>query len=205
MRFVKVRAVLAGTIYDRRHVAYLQDTHHASRLAEIDRHGVRLVPAIRGRVLKMTAARNVSGHLGVITDKPAAVYVAGGQLWLAIDGQPWFFDELEVDISSDDRGCAVEIRTPARAYDFRVDSALPAGDITPFADPEDFSFGLWAARLIQDPARQQVLLDVLVDAPLTSMPIHATKEEHPLAVDVARSWAAPVGASDLQADKNNSA
>jgi hypothetical protein len=185
-------------------MAYLQDTHHASRLAEIDRNGVRLVPAIRSLFLKRTAARNVSGHLGVIADRTAAVYVAGGQLWLAIDGQPWFFRELEADVSADDHGWRVEIRTPARTYDFDVERTLPYDDLTPFADPEDFSFGLWAARVIQSPERQQVLLDVLVDAPLTVMPVHATKEEHPLSVDVTREWKTPVGAVGLHSEKKHS-
>lgn len=184
--------------------AYLQDTHRASRLAEIDRHGVRLVPAIRSFVLKRTAARNVSGHLGVIVGEPAAVYVAGGRLWLAIDGQPWFFHELAADISRDDHGCTVAIRTPARTYELSVEPTLSDEDLTPFADPEDFSFGLWAARVIQNPARQRVLLDALVDAPLTAMPAHASKEEHPLAVDVTRAWKGPVGTAGVPSEKKQS-
>jgi len=74
-------------------MVYLQDANRASRLAELDSSGVRLLPALRSRLLKKTTARNVSGQLGDIAGKPAAVYVAGGRLWLAIDDQPWFFDD----------------------------------------------------------------------------------------------------------------
>jgi hypothetical protein len=168
-------------------MVYLQDADNSSRLFALDSSGVRRLSAARSRLLKRTAARNVSGHLGHIADKPAAIYVAGGRLWLAIDGEPWFFDELTADIDQADMGCSVHISTPKRHYRFSVDAARFDAD-TPFAATEDLSFGLWAARIIENRERQNVLLEVLVDAPLDEVPEHAETDVHEGPVNVRDSW-----------------
>lgn len=155
-------------------MVYLQDSDNAARLFALDPKGVHRLSTTRSRLLKRTVARKVSGHLGHIDDKPAAVYVAGGRLWFAIDGQPWFLDELKAEVDQADARYAVDISTPERDYKFFVD---PAGhdDTTAFADPEDWSFGLWAAQIIRNPDRQNVLLTVLADAPLGEVPDHAER------------------------------
>jgi hypothetical protein len=170
-------------------MVYLQDSDNAARLFALDTKGVHRLSAAKSRLLKRTVARKVSGHRGYIGDKPAAVYVAGGQLWLAIDGQPWLLDELKAEVDQADAGYAVDISTPEREYKFVVN---PAGfdDSTPFADPEDRSFGLWAARIIGNPDRQNVLLAVLADAPLDEVPDHAETDGQS-SVDVRRPWTRP--------------
>jgi hypothetical protein len=167
-------------------MVYLQDSDNAARLFALDTKGVHRLSAAKSRLLRRTVARKVSGHLGHIADKPAAVYVAGGRLWFAIDGQPWFLDELKAEVDQADAGYAVDISTPERGYKFFVD---PAGldDATAFADPEDWSFGLWAAQIIGSPDRQNVLLTVLADAPLDEVPDHAETDDHG-SVDVRRPW-----------------
>jgi hypothetical protein len=167
-------------------MVYLQDSDNAARLFALDTKGVHRLSAAKSLFLRRTVARKVSGHRGYIADKPAAVYVAGGQLWLAIDGQPWLLDELKAEVDQADAGYAVDISTPERDYKFFVD---PAGldDATPFADPEDRSFGLWAAQIIGNPDRQNVLLTVLTDAPLDEVPDHAETNGQG-SVDVRRPW-----------------
>lgn len=145
---------------------------------------------MRSRVLKRTSARHVSGHLGEIAGKPAAVYLAGGRLWLAVDGQPWFLDEVQAAIERTDGGYFVRISTPATVYECDADEADDA-DTTALADAEDFSFGLWVARIIGNGERQAVLSDVLVDARLDEVPAHAGTEERGGAVNVRDAWKAP--------------
>jgi hypothetical protein len=175
-------------------MVYLQDSDNAARLFALDTKGVHRLSAAKSRLLRRTVARKVSGHLGYIADKPAAVYVAGGRLWVAIDGQPWFLDELKAEVDQADAGYAVDISTPERDYKFFVD---PAGldDATAFADPEDWSFGLWAAQIIGNPERQNVLLTVLADAPLDEVPDHAETDGRG-SVDVRRPWMQPGQAAD---------
>jgi hypothetical protein len=170
-------------------MVYLQDSDNAARLFALDTKGVHRLSAIKSRLLKRTVARKVSGHLGYIADKPAAVYVAGGRLWLAIEGQPWFLDELKAEVDQADAGYAVDISTPEREYRFFID---PAGfdDTTAFADVEDRSFGLWAAQIIENPERQNVLLTVLADAPLDEVPNHAKTDDHG-SVDLRHPWLRP--------------
>jgi hypothetical protein len=167
-------------------MVYLQDSDNAARLFALDTKGLHRLSAAKSRLLRRTRARNVSGHLGQIADKPAAVYVAGGRLWLVIEGQPWLLDELKASVDAGDAGYAVDISTPEHEYRFFVD---PTGvdDATAFADPEDSSFGLWAAQIIANPERQQVLLTVLVDAPLDQVPERAASGG-PGSVDVRRPW-----------------
>jgi hypothetical protein len=167
-------------------MVYLQDSDNAARLFTLDTKGVHRLSAAKSRLLRRTVARKVSGHLGYIADKPAAVYVAGGRLWLAIDGQPWFLDELKAEVDQAGAGYAVDISTPERDYKFVVD---PAGldDATAFSDPEDWSFGLWAAQIIGNPDRQNVLLTVLADAPLDEVPDHAEMDGHG-SLDVRHPW-----------------
>lgn len=154
-------------------MVYLQDAQNASRLAELDRHGIRALPAVRSRVLKRTVARSVSGHLGEIAGKPAAVYAAGGRLWLAIDGQPWFLEELDAAIKDVPQGYSIRISTPEHVYECCANNAAFETDATAFAAAEDFSFGLWAARILLNGERQKVLREVLVDARLDEVPAHA--------------------------------
>jgi hypothetical protein len=161
--------------YDDGDVPYLQDAHNAARMAEIDRRGVELLPAWRSRLLRRIAGAKVSGQLGEIDGHPTAVYLAGGRLWLTIDGQPWHLDEVDADVDVADRQYAIAIRTPQHNYEFVVESRGLEDDTTPFVDLEDFSFGLWAARIIRDPDRQQVLRDTLQDASLGAMPEHAAE------------------------------
>ncbi len=170
-------------------MVYLQDSDNAARLFALDTKGVHRLSAVKSRLLKRTVARKVSGHLGYIADRPAAVYVAGGRLWLAIDGQPWFLDELKAEVDRADAGYAVDISTPEHDYKFFVD---PEGfdDTTAFADPEDWSFGLWVAQIVGSRERQNVLLTVLVDAPLNEVPDHAETDGHG-SVDVRRPWTRP--------------
>ncbi len=169
-------------------MVYLQDADNASRLFELDSGVVRRLSAVRSGLLKRTVARNVSGHLGQIDDKPAAVYVAGGRLWLAIDDQPWLLDELSAKVDRADSGYSVAVSTPKREYRFFVDAAPSETDTTPFAAVEDLSFGLWAARIIESRERQNVLLQALVDAPLDEVPDHAKTDAHDGPVNVRHSW-----------------
>jgi hypothetical protein len=178
-------------------MVYLQDADNAGRLFALDSGGVRRLSGARSRLLRRTAARDVSGHLGYIDDKPAAVYVAGGRLWFAINGQPWFLDELKAEIDQDDSGYAVRIETPN--YDYKlVVCTTDTDDTTAFVDPEDRSFGLWVAQIVRNQERQRVLLETLVDAPLNEVPDHARTNGRGGSVDVRRSWTAPPPhASDL--------
>jgi hypothetical protein len=180
-------------------MVYLQDADNAARLAALDSSGVRLLSATRSRVLRRTVARDVSGHLGVIAGKRAAIYVAGGRLWLAIDGKPWFFDELQATIDRTDDGYAVRITTPDGSYEFTVDDSACDDDTTAFASIEDFSFGLWAARIIEAQERQKVLLEVLVDAPLDAVPEHA----HDGPVVLQDPWVKPASAADRRNEKRS--
>lgn len=168
-------------------MVYLQDADNTSRLFALDGSGVRRLSAARSRLLKKTFARNVSGHLGHIADKPAAVYVAGGRLWLAIDSQPWFLDELSAAVDEVDNGYSIHISTPKRNYEFFVDAAT-LDDTNPFAATEDHSFGLWIARIIDNRERQDVLLHVLVDASLDEVPEHATTDGPSGPVNIRHSW-----------------
>lgn len=185
-------------------MVYLQDAQNAARLAEIDRRGVRVLPAIRSQVLKRTVARNVSGHLGEIAGRPAAVYVAGGRLWLAIDGQPWFLEELQAAIERTDGGYFVRISTPAQVYECHANNADLETDATAFVDAEDFSFGLWVARIIGNGERQKVLLDVLVDARLDDVPAHAGSAERGGTINARDAWKAPSATSDERSRRKRS-
>jgi len=186
-------------------MVYLQDADNASRLFALDSGGVRRLSAARSRLLKRTVARNVSGHLGHIADKPAAVYVAGGRLWLAIDDQPWLFDDLRAEVDQADHGYTVHIATPKRDYRFFVDVAELDADTTPFAALEDFSFGLWAARIIESRERQNVLLQALVDAPLDEVPDHAATDVHAGPVNMRHSWGGSAPATDRAPNRKQSA
>jgi hypothetical protein len=171
-------------------MVYLQDADNASRLFALDSGGVRRLSPARSRLLKRTAARNVSGHRGHIAGRPAAVYVAGGRLWLAIDDHAWLLGELSAEVDQADDGYAVQISTPERDYRLLAHAASFDGDTTPFAALEDFSFGLWVARIIESRERQKVLLQQLVDAPLDQVPDHAEKP-----VDASHAWGGPTQAS----------
>lgn len=166
-------------------MVYLQDSDDASRLYALDRRGVHRLSSPRSRLLRRTIARRVSGHLGYIEQKPAAIYAAGGRLWFAIEGQPWLLDELKADVTQTGDGHTVEIATPGRSYRIHVDPGA-FEDTTPFADVEDRSFGLWVARLVNDSKRQEVLREVLLDAPVSEVPDHASGAEHTVALS--RSW-----------------
>lgn len=120
-----------------------------------------------------------------------AVYIAGGRLWLAIDGQPWFLDELSADVEQADNGYSVHISTPKRNYQFFVDASAFDTDTTACAAVEDCSFGLWTARIIENRERQNVLLDVLVDASLDEVPEHADTDISDGPVSVRHSWERP--------------
>jgi hypothetical protein len=167
-------------------MVYLQDSDNTARLFALDRGGVHRLSAAKSRILRRNIARNVSGHLGYIEDKPAAIYAAGGRLWFAIDNQPWYLDELKAEVDRADSGYAIDISTPDRDYKFFVDTT-GFDDTTAFADAEDRSFGLWAAHIIGNPKRQDVLLEALVDAPLDDVPDHAGTAGQ--SVDVRCPWA----------------
>ena len=171
-------------------MAYLQDAHIAARLAEIDRHGVELLPVWRSRLLRKLAGASVSGHLGDIGGHAAAVYLAGGRLWLAIDAQAWHLDETNAEIDHADDRLAIVIRTPRQRYDMVVESHGLEYDTTPFADLEDSCFGLWAARIIRDRERQQVLRTALEDTSLEKMPEHARDAAKPSAMHMPQ-WRLP--------------
>jgi len=185
-------------------MVYLQDTDNASRLSQLDGSGVRRLSAARSRLLKRTVARNVSGHLGQIAGKPAAVYLAGGRLWFAIDDQPWLLDELSTKVNPADHGYSVQISTPRRDYRFSVDAAPFDADTTPFAAVEDSSFGLWAARIIESRERQNVLLQALVDAPLNEVPEHAATDVHERPVNVRHSWGRSTRATNHDPNRKRS-
>jgi hypothetical protein len=186
-------------------MVYLQDADNASRLFALELSGVRQLSAARSGLLKRTVARNVSGHLGQIADKLAAVYVAGGQLWLAIDDQPWLLEELSAEIERADNSCSVQISTPKRDYRFFVDGTESDADTTAFASVEDRSFGLWAARIIESRERQNVLLEALVDAPLDEVPDHAKTEAHDGPVNARHSWSGSTLATDRPSSRKRSA
>jgi len=169
-------------------MVYLQDAESASRLAELDRHEIRRLSALQSILLKRTVARKVSGLLGVIASKSAAVYVAGGRLWLAIDGRAWYLSELQAEVDRTNGGYAVRISTPKRDYSLSVDESEFAEDTTPFVAAEDFSFGLWAANIIKSRDRQKVLLEVLVDASLDRVPRHAGDVADDGSISVRDSW-----------------
>lgn len=184
-------------------MVYLQDSDNAARLFALDSRGVRRLSAARSRFLWRTVARDVSGHLGYIDGKPAAVYAAGGRLWFAMDSQPLFLDELKVEIGQGDAGYAVDIETPNQDYKFFASVADHDGT-TAFAAPEDWSFGLWVARIVQNQERQKVLLETLIDAPLNEVPDHARVSGHSGSIDVRRSWTMPPNASDLGPSRKRS-
>ena len=75
-------------------MVYLQDSDKASRLLELDKGSIRRLSAARSLLIKKTAAPAVSGQFGYIEGRPAAMYRAGGRLWMAIDGKPWLLDEF---------------------------------------------------------------------------------------------------------------
>jgi hypothetical protein len=91
---------------------------------------------------------------------------------MAIDGKPRFLDELSAEVHQASEGYQVEICAPDHRYRFSVDAADLDLDLG-FEDAEDFSFGLWAAQIMKSPERQDVLLQVLVDAPIDQVPDHA--------------------------------
>jgi hypothetical protein len=168
-------------------MVYLQDSDNASRLLELDKSSVRRLSAARSFLLRNTVARAVSGHFGYLEDKPAAIYLAGGRLWMAIDGKPWFLEELRAEVDQADDGLQVEITAPDHHYGFSVDSAEGDLDATALASAEDSSFGLWAAHIMNSPERQHVLRDVLIDAPIDRVPEHAKVDASP-SPELKRSW-----------------
>jgi hypothetical protein len=177
-------------------MVYLQDSEKASGLLELDKGSVRRLSAARSLLLKKAAARTVSGHFGYIEGRPAAMYRAGGRLWMAIDGKPWFLDELTAGVHRVGEGVRVEIAAPDHRYRFNVDALDPDPDLG-FEDAEDFSFGLWAANVMNSPERQHVLLETLVDAPIDQVPDHAEIDSLP-SLDLKKSWLGQGGQSDAQ-------
>jgi hypothetical protein len=186
-------------------MVYLQDAENASRLFQLDRRGVHRLSGARSRLLKRTVARNVSGHLGLIADKPAAVYVAGGALWLAIDDEPWLLEQLSAKVDQAGDGYLGVISTPKRSYQFAGELAASDAETTPFAALEDVSFGLWAARIIESRERQDVLLGALVDAPLAEVPDHADTDAEGGPVDVRHAWRGSTAATTRDPNAKRSA
>lgn len=175
-------------------MVYLKDSENASRLLELDKKSVQRLSAARSFLLRKMGTRAVSGHFGYIDDKPAAIYRAGDRLWLAIDGKPWFLEELSAEVKQADDGYQVEICAPDHRYRFSVDLADLDPDLG-FEDAEDFSFGLWAAQIMKSPSRQNVLLKVLVDAPIDQVPDHADPDASP-SLELKESWLRQGGHSD---------
>lgn len=167
-------------------MVYLQDSGNASRLLELNRSSVRRLSTARSLLLKKAAGQAVSGHFGYINGRPAAMYRAGGRLWMAIDGKPWFLDELTAKVDRAKTGYRVEISAPDHRYRFSVDTTDLDFDLG-FVDAEDFSFGLWAALVLNKPERQQVLLEMLVDAPIDQVPDHAEIDSLP-SLELKESW-----------------
>jgi hypothetical protein len=62
-------------------------------------------------------------------------------------------------------------------------------------DAEDFSFGLWAANVMNSPERQHILLETLVDAPIDRVPDHAEVDSSP-SLELKKSWLGQGGHSD---------
>src|SRR4051794_39223115 len=175
-------------------MVYLKDSENASRLMELDKRSVHRLSAARSFLLRKTGRQAVSGHFGYIAEKPAAIYRAGGRLWMAIDGKPRFLDELSAEVHQANEGYQVEICAPDHRYRFSVDAADLDLDLG-FEDAEDFSFGLWAAQIMKSPERQDVLLQVLVDAPIDQVPDHADVDALS-SPELKESWLRQGGHSD---------
>lgn len=167
-------------------MVYLQDSDKASRLLELDKGSIRRLSAARSLLIKKTAAPAVSGQFGYIEGRPAAMYRAGGRLWMAIDGKPWLLDELTAGVDRVGDGFRVEIAAPDHRYRFNVE-ALDPDPYLGFEDAEDFSFGLWAANVMNSSERQHVLLETLVDAPIDQVPDHADVDSSP-SLELKKSW-----------------
>jgi hypothetical protein len=155
-------------------VPYLQSFQTANRLAKIDRNGVELLSGLRSRLVRGVARARASGQLGTLAGKPAAVYLAGDRLWLAVDGEPWHLDEVSAEIESVDHQIDITIRTPRDQHTDAVDTTAMRDDFTPFAALEDFSFALWIAHIVQDDDRQKVLRETWENASPDVMPEHAS-------------------------------
>jgi len=113
---------------------------------------------------------------------------------MAIDGKPWFLDELSAEVEQADGGYHVEICAPDHRYRFSVDAADLDLDLG-FEEAEDFSFGLWAAQILKSPERQDVLREVLADAPIDQVPDHADIGASP-SLELKESWLRQGGHSD---------
>ena len=90
----------------------------------------------------------------------------------------------EVDRVGD--GFRVEIAAPDHRYRFNVEALNSDPDLG-FEDAEDFSFGLWAANVMNSSERQHVLLETLVDAPIDQVPDHADANSSP-SLELKKSW-----------------
>lgn len=113
---------------------------------------------------------------------------------MAIEGKPWFLDELSAEVQRVDDGYQVEICAPDHRYRFSVDTTDFDLDLG-FEDAEDFSFGLWAAQIMKNPERQNVLVEALVDAPIDQVPDHADIDASP-SFELKESWLRQGGHSD---------
>ena len=113
---------------------------------------------------------------------------------MAIDGKPWFLDELSAEVQQTDDAYQVEIWAPDHRYRFSVDTADLDLDLG-FEDAEDFSFGLWAAQIMKSRERQGVLLQVLADAPIDQVPDHADSDASS-SLELKESWLRQGGHSD---------
>ncbi|HEY2535496.1 MAG TPA: hypothetical protein VGI24_00740, partial [Solirubrobacteraceae bacterium] len=103
-----------------------------------------------------------------------------------------------------DNGYSVDISTPIRDYRFFVDSSDFDGDTAAFVALEDSSFGLWAARIIRNHERQNVLLEVLADAPLDGVPEHAETDVHGGSINVRKSWVQSAPATNEHSNRKRS-
>lgn len=113
---------------------------------------------------------------------------------MAIDGKPWFLDELTAGVHRADDAYQVEISAPDHRYRFGVETLDLDSDLG-FEDAEDFPFGLWAAEVMNNPERQHVLLEMLVDAPIDQVPDHAEIDSSP-SLELKQSWLGQVGNPD---------
>lgn len=109
-------------------------------------------------------------------------------MWIAIEEHPWFIDELTAAIDKVDDGFRVAISAPGRQIQFSVEDLGSDVGFTPFAAPEDFAFGLWVAQIINSSERQDVLLEMLVDAKLDEVPEHSEIDEASGSVDLRHRW-----------------
>lgn len=168
-------------------MVFLQHADNASRLAVIRPGGLWLLGPVRSRLLKKSSARQVSGQFGEIGGTAAALYLAGGRLWLAIAGQAWLLDNVKAEIEESEHDWVVRIDTPTGAYEARARRSSEPHDVTALADDEDFFFGLWVARIIRDERRRRVLAETLCDASLEDVPRESSDPPQEV-IDPRASW-----------------